>query len=277
MKLMIKHKFTILAVLIFLVGLFVLLYPVVGSAINARNQTRVITEYNAQLVETPNEDIIEMLEAAREWNRTLPARLNRYALSAEEWTKYRELLDFTGTGVMGHVEIASIGVNLPIYHGTDESVLQIGVGHIEWSSLLVGGEGTHAVLTAHTGLPTAELFTRLDRLTYGNTFSVRVLGEILTYEVDQILVVYPNDTSALAIVEGMDYATLVTCTPYGINSHRLLVRGVRVPNAEVATHVPVVIECGCRCWVAILALAALQLVSLALIVLILIRQQRKNK
>ena len=270
-----KYGFIVLVALIFLVGLSVLLYPTVSSAINARNQSRVIVEYNAHLAELPNEDIMNMIEAAHEWNMWLPTRANRYVLSSEEWAMYRELLDFTGHGIIGYVEIASISVNLPIYHGTDESILQIGVGHIEWSSLPVGGVGTHAVLTAHTGLPTAELFTRLDRLTYGETFTVRALGEELVYEVDQILIVEPTDTSALGIAAYMDFVTLITCTPYGVNSHRLLVRGVRVPNTE-AEQIPVVVACCCKCWPLILVLIILNLILLTMNVFLLIWYRSKR-
>ena len=146
-------------------------------------------------------------------------------------TPYEELLDVNGVGIMGYIDIDAIGVELPIYHGTDSSVLNIAVGHLEGSSLPVGGESTHCVLSAHRGLPSARLFTDLDRLKTGDTFTLSVLNRLLTYEIDQILIVKPEEVDTLAIEPGQDLCTLVTCTPYGINSHRLLVRGHRVENA----------------------------------------------
>ncbi|MBQ1188425.1 MAG: class C sortase [Peptococcaceae bacterium] len=155
-------------------------------------------------------------------------------LTEEEKEIYEKTLDVSGTGIMGYIEIDSIDVSLPIYHGTEDSVLQIAVGHLDWSSLPVGGAGTHCVMSGHRGLPSAKLFTHLDELVEGDTFVVRVLDEVFTYEVDQILIVEPEDVSALTIEPGNDLCTLVTCTPYGINSHRLLVRGHRIEN-EVAS------------------------------------------
>jgi sortase A len=173
-----------------------------------------------------------MLAAAYEYNRNLKMRANCYNFTNEERAKYNDMLDFSGNGIMGYIEIAAIGVRLPIYHGTDESILQIGAGHLEWTSLPVGGLGSHSAITAHTGLPSSELFTKLDKLKIGDTFVLRILKEELTYTVDQILVVEPNEIGALFIEEGADYCTLITCTPYGINSHRLLVRGFRIPNTD---------------------------------------------
>ena len=173
------------------------------------------------------------------YNGQIPERKNVYVLEDEEKEKYHSLLDVSGTGIMGYVEIPVINCALPIYHGTEESVLQIAVGHLEWSSLPVGGEGSHSVVSAHRGLPSAKLFTDLDQLAVGDTFMLRVLDEVLTYEVDQILIVEPQEIEALKIEEEKDYCTLVTCTPYGINSHRLFVRGHRVENAEGARVVKV--------------------------------------
>ena len=146
--------------------------------------------------------------------------------------KYEKLLNVDENGIMGYIQIPSINLSLPIYHGTDDYVLQSGIGHLDWTSLPIGGEGTHCVLSGHRGLPSAKLFTNLDKLVIGDTFMIRVLNEVLTYEVDQILIVDPNDTDELKIVPGKDYCTLVTCTPYGINTHRLLVRGHRIANTE---------------------------------------------
>jgi sortase A len=171
-------------------------------------------------------------DAAWNYNRSLIDRPNTYTLNDEQKAEYDQILDIGGLGIMGYIEVPAIGVTLPIYHGTDEAVLQIAVGHLEWTSLPVGGESSHCVVSGHRGLPSAKLFTDLDKLVVGDIFVFRVLDEILTYEVDQILIVKPNETEALLIQEGQDLCTLITCTPYGVNSHRLLVRGHRVENQE---------------------------------------------
>lgn len=164
----------------------------------------------------------------------LPYKHTTFALSEEDKGAYDTLLDISGTGIMGYIEIPTINISLPVYHGTEDAVLQIAVGHLEWSSLPVGGEDTHCVLSGHRGLPSAKLFTNLDKLVVGDKFVMRVLDEVLTYEVDQILIVEPTDVSTLIIEAGKDLCTLVTCTPYGFNSHRLLVRGHRIENQEEA-------------------------------------------
>ena len=164
----------------------------------------------------------------------LPYKHTTFALSEEDKGAYDTLLDISGTGVMGYIEIPTINISLPVYHGTEDAVLQIAVGHLEWSSLPVGGEDTHCVLSGHRGLPSAKLFTNLDKLVVGDKFVMRVLDEVLTYEVDQILIVEPTDVSTLIIEAGKDLCTLVTCTPYGFNSQRLLVRGHRIENQEEA-------------------------------------------
>ena len=164
----------------------------------------------------------------------LPYKHTTFALSEEDKGAYDTLLDISGTGVMGYIEIPTINISLPVYHGTEDAVLQIAVGHLEWSSLPVGGEDTHCVLSGHRGLPSAKLFTNLDKLVVGDKFVMRVLDEVLTYEVDQILIVEPTDVSTLIIEAGKDLCTLVTCTPYGFNSHRLLVQGHRIENQEEA-------------------------------------------
>jgi sortase A len=244
-------------------GFSVLLYPALSSFFNAGRQTRVITQYDAVLAEAGCEVRMGLLDAAHEWNRLLRVKENRYLITGEERAEYRTMLDITGSGIMGHIEIEAIGVRLPIYHGTDDNVLQIGAGHIEWSSLPVGGPGTHSVITAHNGLPTSELFTKLDRLIYGDIFVLRVLGEELIYRVNQILVVEPSDTSALFIEDGMDYCTLITCTPYANNSHRLLVRGTEC-------------ECSCRCCVITWLLVVWLLVLTILVVWLFIRRRKKS-
>ena len=229
----------ILLVLVFLVGLSLLLYPSVSDYWNSFHQTRAIATYAEEVATLDNEQYDELWAAAQQYNRSLTERGNAYVLSEEQKEAYEELLDVSGLGVMGYIEIPEIDVSLPVYHGTEESVLQIAVGHLEWSSLPVGGESTHCVLSGHRGLPSAKLFTNLDKLTEGDIFLLRVLDEVLTYEVDQTLIVEPQETGALRIEEGKDYCTLVTCTPYGINTHRLLVRGHRIENQANAASIRV--------------------------------------
>ena len=235
-----KGKFlNILLVLVFLVGLSLLLYPSVSDYWNSFHQTRAIATYAEEVATLDNEQYDELWAAAQQYNRSLTERGNAYVLSEEQKEAYEKLLDVSGLGVMGYIEIPEIDVSLPVYHGTEESVLQIAVGHLDWSSLPVGGESTHCVLSGHRGLPSAKLFTNLDKLTEGDIFLLRVLDEVLTYEVDQILIVEPQETGALRIEEGKDYCTLVTCTPYGINTHRLLVRGHRIENQANAASIRV--------------------------------------
>ena len=223
---------TILLLLVFLAGLSLLLYPTVSDWWNSLHQTRAITGYAEQVAGLDDELYDRLLEEARAYNETLAGKADRFSLSDRELEEYGQLLSVEGTEVIGYIRIDKIDVYLPIYHGTSDAVLQAGVGHLEGSSLPVGGEGTHAVISGHRGLPSADLFTDLDQLEEGDTFVITVLDETLTYEVDQIRIVEPTDFSELAIVEGEDYCTLMTCTPYGINTHRLLVRGHRVDNAS---------------------------------------------
>lgn len=271
-----KHLSTILLILIFLVGLSLLLYPTVSDYWNSLHQSRAIAQYAEQVANLDN-DVYEQLWAdADAYNRTLPGMAQRYVLTDEERDAYKQLLDPSGTGVMGYVEIPEISCSLPIYHGTDEAVLQIAIGHIEGSSLPVGGESTHCVLSGHRGLPSAKLFTDLDKLDTGDTFILRVLDETLTYEVDRILIVEPHELSALEIEEGRDYCTLVTCTPYGVNTHRLLVRGHRVENQEEAKAVRVTADAMQIDPVIVAPLVAVPLLLLLLVVL-LARTGKKRK
>lgn len=226
---------TTLLILILLAGLSLLLYPKVSDYWNSFTQSQVISNYVEKIADIDEEQYAALLEEAKEYNRTLLWRRNNYVLDEAQRKEYEALLNISGIGVMGYIEIPTINCSLPIYHGTDDAVLQIAVGHMEWTSLPVGGEGTHCVLSGHRGLPSAELFTDLNKVVVGDLFMLRVLNEVLTYEVDQILIVEPHETEALLIEEGQDYCTLVTCTPYGINSHRLLVRGHRVENEKIST------------------------------------------
>ena len=229
-----KHLSTILLLLVFIVGLSLLLYPSFADWWNSFHQTQAIATYSEQVADMDDEKYEEIWNAAWDYNQSLLKRTNNYLLSDAQKAEYDSLLDVGGTGVMGYIEIPSIKVALPIYHGTDEAVLQVAVGHLEWTSLPVGGESTHCVVSGHRGLPSAKLFTDLDQMQVGDTFVFRILDEVLTYEVDQIRIVEPSDTSELSIIKGKDLCTLITCTPYGINSHRMLVRGHRVDNAEEA-------------------------------------------
>ena len=232
-----KHLSTILLVVALLAGVSLLLYPSVSDYWNSLHATQVVSNY-AQQVQTMDRSRYEtMWNDAVAYNRSLLTRSTDFALTDAQKRQYDALLNVDGTGIMGYLEIPALEVTLPIYHGTDDSVLQVGAGHIEWSSLPTGGESTHCVLSGHRGLPSAKLFTNLDQLVPGDTFVIRVLDEVMTYEVDQILIVEPTDVSALTVEDGKDLCTLVTCTPYGVNSHRLLVRGHRVENASEAIRV----------------------------------------
>ena len=234
-----KHGTTIILIIVFLVGLSLLLYPTFADWWNSVHQSRAVASYVEQVAVIDKNQYAELWESARQHNRKLLERENPFALPEEMVDDYEQLLNVGDIGIIGYVEIPEISVVLPIYHGTDEAVLQVAVGHLEWTSLPVGGENTHAVVSGHRGLPSAKLFTNLDKLVEGDLFIFRILDEILTYEVDQILIVEPHEVQHLQIEQGKDLCTLVTCTPYGINSHRLLVRGHRVENPEVAKTVRV--------------------------------------
>ena len=228
-----KRKLIIsLFAVVFLAGLAILLYPIISDSINSRRQAQSVSRYFIGMGNLNQQDFTELFEAAHEYNEGLHRNPNRFIMSDDEDIEYRRLLNPLGTGAIGTLEIENIDVHLVIYHGTDEGVLQVGLGHFEGSSLPVGGPGTHAVITGHRGLPTSTLLTNLDRLVLGDTFNINVLGDRLTYVVDQILTVLPHETEELAIVPGYDYVTLVTCTPYGINTHRMLVRGYRADSDE---------------------------------------------
>lgn len=225
----------LIPLLIFLAGMALLLYPTFSNWWNERHQSRAIASYQEIVEQNGDETNNEALAAAEAYNERLreergSGRMTLSNLTDEQTQEYNQLLDVTGSGIIGYVRIPKIDVMLPIYHGTDEAVLQVAIGHIEGSSLPVGGKGTHTVISGHRGLPSARLFTDIDSLGEGDVFMITVLDRKITYQVDQILTVLPNETDALAIDPDEDYCTLVTCTPYGINSHRLLVRGHRIAN-----------------------------------------------
>ena len=230
---------TVILIAAFFIGALLLLYPTISDFWNSFHQSRAIASYAEQVADLDENAYDRLWEDARIYNKTLGDRMNHFVMAEEQKKAYAALLNIADNGVMGYIEIPKVRCNLPIYHGTDEAVLQVAIGHVPGSSLPVGGESTHCVLSGHRGLPSAKLFTNLDELETGDVFMLRVLDETLTYEVDQIRTVLPNELGDLAIVEGEDYCTLVTCTPYGINSHRLLVRGHRVENHAGASTVRV--------------------------------------
>ena len=235
-----KHLSTLLLVAVFLLGVCIMLYPTVSDYWNSLHQTRAIGAYEDALAGMTRRDYDAAFQQAEDYNQALAALdapMSEYQSLSDAGMDYEEILNINGVGIMGYIDINAIGVELPIYHGTSPDVLNVAVGHLEGSSLPIGGEGSHCVLSAHRGLPSARLFTDLDQLQEGDTFTITVLDRLLTYEIDQILIVEPEQVDALAITPGEDYCTLVTCTPYGINTHRLLVRGRRVENAREKAHV----------------------------------------
>lgn len=259
-----------------LAGLSLLLYPTVSDYWNSFHQSRAIASYAEQVAQIDNNVYDQLWADAESYNRTLWGKENRYELSDEELTEYESLLNVSGNGIIGYIEIPSIGCSLPIYHGTDEAVLQIAVGHIAGTSLPVGGQGTHCALSGHRGLPSAKLFTDLDKMVDGDIFVLRVLDETLTYEVDQILIVEPYEMDALEIEAGKDYCTLVTCTPYGINTHRLLVRGHRIENIAQAKIVRVTADAVQIEPLIVAPIVAIPLLLLLLILLLLPGQPKKK-
>ena len=234
-----KNFSTVLLLVTLMIGISLLLYPTVSDYWNSFHQSRAIAGYAEAVAEMDTVDYEKIWNDAVEYNKELQTRSNHWFLTEEQQEEYESMLNVSDNGIMGYIEIPSIKVSLPIYHGVDEGILQVAIGHIEGSSLPVGGKGSHCVISGHRGLPSAKLFTDLDQLAEGDIFMLRVLDETLTYEVDQILIVEPNDMSSLEFDEEKDYCTLVTCTPYGINSHRLLVRGHRVANLEESEEIRV--------------------------------------
>ena len=275
MKKKINNLITVFLVLILLAGLSLLLYPTFSDWWNSYHQTKAIASYAADVANLSNEDYEKIWKAATEYNASLSERNSDYTLTEEQKKQYEQLLNVSGDGIMGYIEIPSINCSLPIYHGTQESVLQIAVGHIEWSSLPVGGASSHCVVSGHRGLPSAKLFTNLDELSKGDTFMLRVLDEVLTYEVDQILIVEPQEIGALQIEEGKDYCTLVTCTPYGINTHRLLVRGHRIDNMEEAKTIRVTADAVQIEPLLVAPIVAIPMLLILLVLLLLPRRRRK--
>lgn len=258
---------TVLLVALLLAGLSLLLYPTVSDYWNSLHQSRAIADYVETVAQLDDTQYETLWAAACSYNEALAKKDGSLSSKEVDANKYNELLNISGLGVMGYIEIPDINCSLPIYHGTDDSVLQIAVGHLSWSSLPVGGESSHCVVSGHRGLPSAKLFTDLDKLQEGDIFMLRVLNEVLTYEVDQILIVEPDELGSLSISLGEDYCTLVTCTPYGINTHRLLVRGHRIENIAESNAVWVTAEATQIDPLIVAPFAALPLLIVLLVVL----------
>ena len=234
-----RHMITIVLIVAFLGGLGLLLYPTVSDWWNSHHQSRAVSTYMEAVAQIDDNRYDQIWNEAHAYNAELARKEMDFKLNDEQLEAYNSLLNITGNGIMGYVDIPAINVTLPIYHGTDESVLQIAIGHIAGTSLPVGGESTHCVISGHRGLPSAKLFTDIDKLVVGDLFTLNVLDEVLTYEVDQIRIVLPHEVDDLRIEAGKDYCTMVTCTPYGINTHRLLVRGHRIETKADAREVRV--------------------------------------
>lgn len=271
-----NNRSTILLILILLIGLSLMLYPTFADWWNSFHSSRAIASYVEQVANIDDAQYEELWDAAWDYNQSLLHRPNDFLLSDEQQEIYKSLLDFGGNGIMGYIEIPMIDVMLPIYHGTKESVLQIAVGHLDWTSLPVGGAGSHCVVSGHRGLPSARLFTDLDKLKVGDVFMLHVLNEILTYEIDQILIVEPQDTDPLLIEPGKDLCTMVTCTPYGINSHRMLVRGHRIEGQEEAKVIRITAD-AVRIEPLMVAPFVAVPILLVLLIILLLPKQKKGK
>ena len=224
-------KVTLVLLIIFFVGLSILLYPMVSQYLNSKVQSKAIDDYEKKFSNISSDDYKKMFEEAKKYNEEL-LKLDYPLAQYNILTGYNDILNLNDNGMIGYVSIEKIKVELPIYHGTSSAVLNVAAGHMEGSSLPVGGESTHSIISAHRGLPSSRLFTDLDKMELGDTFTITVLNQTLTYQVDKIEVIEPKEVKSLEIIEGEDYVTLLTCTPYGINTHRLLVRGKRIENVN---------------------------------------------
>lgn len=261
--------------LVLIAGLSLLLYPTISNYWNSLHATKTIVRYSEAVAEMSDSEIEAIWQAALDYNENLSKSDHSYYLPEERLAEYKTLLNIGNTGVMGYIEIESLDVLLPIYHGTDDAVLEIAAGHVDWSSLPVGGKSSHCIISGHRGLPSAKLFTDLDELREGDTFTLNIVGMVLTYEIDQIRTVLPEETQDLQIVSGMDYCTLMTCTPYGINTHRLLVRGHRVSNVQYESGARVVSE-AVRVNPLIVSVVLAVIPLLTLMILVLTKPKKKS-
>lgn len=266
----------ILLVLIFFIGLSVLLYPTISDYWNSKVQSRAIVDYEAMLQSMTPEDYSDVFAAADSYNQQM-RQVSFPLMYYDQVPGYDDILNVTGNGIIGYVTIDKIRVELPIYHGTSEAVLNVAAGHVQGSSLPVGGESTHAVLSAHRGLPSARLFTDLDKLEVGDVFTITVLDRLLTYQIDQILIVKPNEVEELYVKEGEDHCTLVTCTPYGINTHRMLVRGTRVDTPEQKKNIYVTTDAYRIDSLILTPIVAAPMLLILLIVLLVRHPKKKEK
>lgn len=231
-----KRKTTIIMIIFFFIGLLTLFYPTLSNYYNEKKQSRMISNYENILNSTNTINFDELKEKAINYNKELN-KLKEPLFNYDNLNNYYDLLNINKDGMMGYLTIDKIKVELPIYHGTSNEVLNSSVGHLEGTSLPIGGPSTHSVLSAHRGLPSAKLFTNLDKLEIGDTFKIAILDEVLNYQIDKIMIVKPNNRNNIKIEENKDYVTLLTCTPYGINTHRLLVRGTRIENTKKTTYI----------------------------------------
>ncbi len=271
-----KRKSNIFLIIIMLAGISLILYPSVSDWWNSMHQSRAVASYLEQVTDLTAEENERMYQEAVAYNESHSSSTH-WNLTEEEEAEYNSILDVTGTGIMGYIDIPKIKVQLPIYHGTDESVLQIAIGHLAGSSLPVGGASTHCVVSGHSGLPSALLFTNLSKLVEGDLFTMSVLDRTLTYEVDQIRIVLPDELKDLEIEEGEDYCTLVTCTPYGINTHRLLVRGHRVENVSGGNDIRVVADALQIEPIMVAPFAAIPILLMLVVILFVTTHEKKSR
>lgn len=264
----------ILVALILITGIGFLAYPTISDLLNELHSSKAIASYVERSKDMSKEEKERLLTEAKEYNQSLVHRNNRYSLSKDELSRYEQIMDVTDTGIMGYIEIPKINVYMPIYHNVDEGTLQIAVGHIPGSSVPVGGESTHSLLSGHTGLPSAKLFTNIDQLKVGDKFFIHVFDEVLAYRVDQINTVLPDEVEKLDIEEGKDYVTLITCTPYGVNSHRLLIRGERTQYNKPTKNIEEVIN---HTWLKFVAIIAAGVGLILIIILVYLIKRRKRR
>ena len=264
----------IILAIVFIIGLLIFLYPSISNILNTWARNKDISQYNQKIAELSTEEYEKMINDAKDFNNSLLEHNLAYNSEMIKKTNYKQLLSVGISDIIGYLSIDKINVKLPIYHGTDATTLQYGIGHLEGSSLPVEGESVHCILSGHTGLPSAKLLSNLVELKVGDTFRINVLNKRYIYKVDQILVVEPNETEGLEIVEGKQYITLVTCTPYGINTHRLLVRGERLPDVQECEVENDAIVIDSNIVVAILSTV---LITLLFIIMINIRRKKEKK
>lgn len=271
-----KYLPNVIVAIVLIVGIGLLVYPTISDCINELHSSKAIGSYVEKTKDLSKEEKEELLKEAREYNETLVGQTNRYYLNEEQKNRYNHILDVTKTGIMAYIEIPKLNVYMPIYHGTDEGVLQIATGHIPGSSFPVGGESTHSLISGHRGLPSAKLFTDIDQLKDGDLFFIYVFDEVLAYRVNQIKTVLPDEVETLEIEKGKDYVTLITCTPYGVNSHRLIVRGERTVYKKTEPKIEDVIKKTNMKYI-VMAAAGTLLTPIIIIFLILVYRMKRRK